>query len=52
MSGRGQEWRVTWPSRGASELCCQRFPPQVSQRWLVCQEGDWLEATRVSRGLE
>ena len=26
VSGRGQEWRVTWASRGASELSCQRSP--------------------------
>ena len=29
--------------RWVSELSCQRNP-RVSQRWLDCQVGDWLEA--------
>lgn len=50
MSGSEMEGHLDI-QRGISTLL-PKIPPQVSQRWLVCQEGDWMEATRVSRGLE
>ena len=39
VSDRGQEWRVTWASRGASELSCQRFPLSVSEVASLSRKG-------------